>query len=83
MGYLEERKALSLDYKLRSLLVNAHSVVGSISLFKRFLPDLVSYPRWCADGFGDRRQENVPPVSKGCFIVLAKPVVLGANHRLI
>ena len=66
-----------------SLLVKNHSINGCISLCKRFLLYLGSYPRWCAESLGDRRQENVPPVSKSCFIVLAKPVVLGASHRLI
>jgi hypothetical protein len=66
-----------------SLLVKNHSISGCISLCKCFLPNLGSYPRWCAEGFGDRRQENVPPVSKGRFIVLAKSDVLGASHRLI
>ena len=66
-----------------SLLVKSHSVVGCISLYKGFLPNLGSYPRWCANGFGDRRQENVPPVSKGGFIMLAKPVVLGASHAVL
>jgi hypothetical protein len=65
-----------------SLLVKNHSVVCCISLYKRFLPNLGSYPRWCANGFGDRRQENVPPVSKGCFIMLPKSDVLRARHRL-
>jgi len=65
-----------------SLLVKTHPLVCCISLCKRFLPNLGSYPRWCADGFGDRRQENVPPVSKGCFIMLPKSDVLRARHRL-
>jgi hypothetical protein len=38
--------------------------------------------RWCAD-CGSRREENVPPVSKGCFIEPAKPDVLRASHRPI
>jgi hypothetical protein len=53
-----------------SLLVKTHSVVGGISLFKRFLLDLGSQPRWCAVETGSRRQENVPPVLKRCLIVL-------------
>jgi hypothetical protein len=65
-----------------SLLVKVQSVVSCISLYKRFLPNLGSYPRWCANGFGYRRQENVPPVSKGCFIMLPKSDVLRASHRL-
>jgi hypothetical protein len=63
--------------------MKTHPVAGCISLYKRFLLNLGRYPRWCADGFGDRRQENLPPASKGCFIVQAKPVVLEASHRLI
>jgi hypothetical protein len=63
--------------------VKTHSVVGCISLYKCFLLDLYSEPRCCADGFGDRQQKNVPPVSKGCFIVLAKSDVLRASHRQI
>jgi hypothetical protein len=63
-----------------SLLVKNHSINGFISLCKRFLLYL---GRWCAESFGDRRQENVPPVSKGCFIMLAKPVVLGASHAVL
>jgi hypothetical protein len=55
--------------------VKTHSVVGCISLYKRFLLDLGSEPRCCADGNGDE-----PPVSKGCFIVLAKSDVLRASH---
>jgi hypothetical protein len=63
--------------------VKTHSVVDCSSLYKCFLLDLGSEPGYCADAFSDRRQENLPPVSKGCFIVLAKSDVLRASHRLI
>jgi CheY-like chemotaxis protein len=60
--------------------VKSHSVVRSISLFKRFLLNLGSEAPWCADR-RYRRQQNLPPVSKCCFIVLMKPDVLRARHR--
>jgi hypothetical protein len=63
--------------------VKSHSVICCISLYKGFLLNLGSYPRCWTDGLSDRRQENLPPVSKGCFIVLAKSDVLMASHRLI
>jgi hypothetical protein len=58
------------------LPVKVHSLTGCISLHKCFLLHLGSKPRWCAD----RRQENLPPASKGRLVVLTKPEVLGAIH---
>ena len=63
-----------------SLLVKTQAVVSRISFYKRFCFELGSKPRWCTfGGFG--QQENLPPASKGCIMVLAKPVVLEASHR--
>jgi hypothetical protein len=66
-----------------SLLVKNHSIKGGISLCKRFVLYLGSYPCCGVDEFGDGRQVNVSPLTKSCFIVLAELDVLGASHRRI